>query len=89
VPNEFLHRPVILVSVRSNEARAYVVDELNRRYAADYRILDAATHAALGSLLRSASARGDRVALLLADGAAGGAGVGAGRGAEPVDAIFA
>jgi thioredoxin reductase (NADPH) len=60
-------RPLILVAVSSEAARARVVDELERRYADDYRVAHSPTSAALGDALRDAAARGDRVALILAD----------------------
>ena len=60
-------RPVILVSLASDTARAAVSGQLERRYGADYRVVSAAGRAAASTELMGAFERGDRVALVLAD----------------------
>ncbi|BDZ46059.1 hypothetical protein GCM10025866_19680 [Naasia aerilata] len=59
-------RPAILVAGVSEGMRADVLRELERRYAADYRILSVATPEA-ADRLRELAAKGERLALLLAD----------------------
>jgi thioredoxin reductase (NADPH) len=60
-------RPVILVSLVSDTARAAVFDQLERRYGADYRVVATAGREAARAELAAAFERGERVALVLAD----------------------
>jgi thioredoxin reductase (NADPH) len=62
-------RPLVLVAVTSADARADVVDQLQRRYAADYRIETAARPDDAEAAIRAAEASGAALALLLADAA--------------------
>jgi thioredoxin reductase (NADPH) len=59
--------PAILVVSADEEARSSVVVPLNRRYAQDYRILDAATPAIAASMITQLHEEGGRLALVLAD----------------------
>jgi len=65
-------RPVILLAVDDPESRASMAAALERRFAADYRVLVAASTAAAVEQLHSAARTGDPVALLLSDDAAAG-----------------
>lgn len=60
-------RPVILVSLVSDTARAAVFGQLERRYGADYRVVAAAGREAARTELADVFERGERVALVLAD----------------------
>jgi thioredoxin reductase (NADPH) len=60
-------RPIILVCLASDAARAAVFGQLERRYRADYRVVAAADRRAAGAELVDAFERGERVALVLAD----------------------
>jgi len=62
-------RPAIVLSIRADSARASVLHELERRYAADYLIIESDTIASADAALRDAAGRGQQVALLLADDA--------------------
>lgn len=59
--------PFILVAVTTAAARDRVVDELVRRYGADYRVAGFESNALLQDQLVEAVERGDRVALVLSD----------------------
>lgn len=91
-------RPLILAAVGPDAVREQVVAELERRYAADYRVVASATSAQLRDAIHAAVREGDRVALVLADdpspqGAPGAKGTGeaeVGQAAEEADdTIFA
>jgi thioredoxin reductase (NADPH) len=60
-------RPVLLAVDDNAEARARITGELQRRYAADYRIYCESSSAAAEALLRELRDNGDEVAVVLAD----------------------
>ena len=60
-------RPVMMVASRSEERRAAVAAQLEERYAATYEVVPVATSSDAAAALRSASADGSQVAILLAD----------------------
>jgi thioredoxin reductase (NADPH) len=59
--------PVVLVAATDDGARAAVVRELERRYASDYRIVGVRSHDAAMQEIDDVAARGEVVALVLAD----------------------
>lgn len=64
-------QPVILVAEAAAESgRSPLIDQLERRYSADYTVVGVPDAAAAVSVLTAAAAHNDRVALLLADGRA-------------------
>lgn len=63
-------RPVILVSIRDERARAGVLEQLERRYAPDYLIVGAAGTAPASAALHETKTGGEQVALLLGDDSA-------------------
>ncbi len=62
-------RPLILVGVESDDARARTISELERRYGADYRVLGAENTDRLRDILEETARNGERVALVLSDDA--------------------
>lgn len=60
-------RPVILLSITADSARKSVYDELERRYASDYLIVQTQTAARACEVLSEVADRGEQVALILAD----------------------
>jgi thioredoxin reductase (NADPH) len=62
-------RPLVLVAVTAPDTRADVVAQLERRYAADYRIVTASAPQETAAVLVDATAGGTALALLLADAA--------------------
>jgi thioredoxin reductase (NADPH) len=61
--------PAILVVSSDDDLRRLVVEPLHRRYAQDYRILDAATPHLAAALLEDLHAAGGQLALVLSDDA--------------------
>ena len=60
-------RPIILVCLASDSARAAVIDQLERRYGEDYRVIATAGREGASAELLDAFENGERVALVLAD----------------------
>ncbi|MET0726289.1 MAG: FAD-dependent oxidoreductase [Leifsonia sp.] len=60
-------QPVILLAVARPDALADVLREVDHRYSHDYRLLTASTTDEAASLLRSVSAEGGTVAILISD----------------------
>lgn len=67
VDNGEARTPIILTCAADTAIRDRLVAELRRRYDTDYRIMASASAAESSGLLRSASAAGDPVALVLSD----------------------
>lgn len=67
VPDTPVARPVVLVAAVSDDARAALVGELERRYAHDYAVVAARDGAEAVALLHEAAGAGREVALVLSD----------------------
>ncbi|WP_069387876.1 FAD-dependent oxidoreductase [Cellulosimicrobium cellulans] len=67
VPGSPAARPVVLVAATSDDARAALVGELERRYAHDYAVVAARDGAEAVARLDEAAAAGHEVALVLSD----------------------
>lgn len=67
VPDTPPARPVVLVAAVSDDARAALVGELERRYAHDYAVVAASDGTEAVRLLHEAAAAGREVALVLSD----------------------